>query len=369
VDLFKYTPVTGPTYLEQAEYINGYDKVSWVERYFTPGEFSIEASLNSGLKEFLPVGTFVSHNDTMEVMIVENHEIDDKKDEDSTIKITGRDATSFLENRIVGTNIVRAGSTLWPYILTGDVSWNQAVQLINDHINSPPCTANDVLPNFTAATSVSGEAAVVTRIMDYNTVLSELAKILAIDNCGIRTIRRNTFGSFGGSSAHTTFDIYRGADKTSKVMFSWVAGDIDSAKYLFTDKNYKTSAIMRGRWTQAVYDLPGYSGYTRRIMYVDCTDIDQHFTDPPVGDDLTWATIAMVVRGQQALTSQKSIAITQVDLSNTGDYHFRRDYNLGDLVMLDGNYGQKVSMRVTEFAEIQDAFGYSSHPTLSLPGV
>jgi hypothetical protein len=48
-------------------------------------------------------------------------------------------------------------------------------------------------------------------------------------------------------------------------------------------------------------------------------------------------------------------------------YQYRRDYNIGDLVSIDGNFGQTAVMRVIEYAEIEDENGNSGHPTLALP--
>jgi len=80
------------------------------------------------------------------------------------------------------------------------------------------------------------------------------------------------------------------------------------------------------------------------------------------------ALVAMQTRGRQALKSQKRIAITRTDISNMSEYQFRRDYNIGDLVTVDGNFGEIAVMRVIEFVEIEDEEGTSAHPTLAFPG-
>ena len=74
MELFKFVPGTTPTVLEQGQVINGYTSATWTERYSELGEFEIQTQLSSGLREFLPIGTLISHSNTLDVMIVENHE-------------------------------------------------------------------------------------------------------------------------------------------------------------------------------------------------------------------------------------------------------------------------------------------------------
>lgn len=366
MDLFKFTPVSVDTTLDQGERINYVDRVTWIERYNTPGEFTLEAKLSSGLRELLPLGTLISHMDTTEVMVVEDQQIKETHDDTSLI-ITGRSFVSFLENRLVGMNLARASSVVTPYTVTADYSWNQIVKVINDHIVNPPTDTNDSITNLVATHSMSGTGISEDRSIPYGDLLKNVTDLLKIDNLGVRTIRRNTFGAPSGSSTQSVINIYQGVDKTSKVMFSWVAGDIEEAEYLFTNRGHKTTALVIGQYIWAVVDGAG-SRYSRRMMIVDGTDIDGHLGEVPTApwDGITHAV--MSARGRQELAAQKQVSITRVDVSDNSTHMYRRDYGLGDLVAIDGNYGQIAVMRVTEYAEIEDETGKTGHPTLTLPG-
>lgn len=368
MDLFKFTPTvsTDATLLQNGQQINGYQKVMWVERYSEPGEFSIEAQLSSGLGNFLPLGTIISHADTLYVMIVENQEITEKEKEDPTLIITGRGFESYLENRVVGMNASKSNSAVTPYVLPADYTWNQAVKVINDHIVYTD-SVYDSLVNVIAQTSVTGTGASVSRNVDYGTVWERAAEILKVEDLGIKTIRRNTFGVLG-SSTQTVILVYRGVDKTSSIIFSWKAGDLSSAKYLFSNKADKNTALVLGQYVTTVVET-GPTQYDRRTMLVDAKDIDGHLGAMPSGATLTAVVNAMITRGQQVLAAQNRITLSQADISPTAKYQFRRDYDIGDLILLDGNFGQIVVMRVVEYAEIEDENGESGHPTLALPGV
>lgn len=379
MDLFKFTELisgTEPppqssngvdppnTTLQYGVSINGYSRVTWVERYSAPGEFSIEANLSSGLGNFLPLGTLISHVDTLEVMIVENHEIDDKIFSDPTIKISGRSFVSYLENRFVGANTTLTNQII-QYALTANYTWLQAVTMINDHIKTPSVQAGDVVDNMSATSTVSGTGESVARTIPYAILWEEVDKLLKIDNLGIRTIRRNPFGVLG-SSTESQINIYKGVDRTSEIMFSWSAGDISEAQYLFSQKTFKNAAVIVGKWVQTTTSIGGGgSHYTRRWMIVDGSKIDDQLTAMPVGGTLTAIVLAMQTLGNQALAAQTQKSITQVDLTDNVQPKYRKDFNLGDLVLIDGNYGAIATKMITEYAEIEDENGVTSHPTLS----
>jgi hypothetical protein len=365
LDLFKFTPGSDPTVLEQGRMIKGAKNVMWVERYRDPGEFEIQAPLSSGLREFLPAGTFVSHADTFEFMIVESHEISEEEGEDPLLKITGRSFETYLENRIVGVNQARSSSTIVEYNLAAANTWNQAVTLINDHILNTT-DPNDALGNIQATTTITGTGTNEARVIARGNVHAKLMELLAIDDIGIYSNRRSTFP--GGNPTFSTLSIHAGVNKSSSVIFSWKSGDLDSADYLFSDKKLKNSALVLGRYVYTMVDT-GPTKYDRRIALVDGTDLDGNLSAPPTGGALTTIIGKMQTRGRQALKSQNRLSLSRADISDVTKYQYRRDFKVGDFVTLDANYGQIAVMRVVEYAEIEDENGESGHPTLAIPGV
>lgn len=364
MDFFKFNPTGEQTFLERGEFINNLTNSMWVERYDTPGEFSFETKLSSGLREFLPLGTLISHIDTLEVMIVENHEIKETIEEDPSVVISGRSFPSYFENRVVGTIYQRSNASLYPYNLNAANSWDQIVTLINDHIGTG-AVAGDQLANISIVSSVSGSGTSTARTIDRGTLWDRVAELLKIDNVGIKTIRRNQF--HGDNVPNTSIVIYKGVDKSADVWFSWKSGDIDSANYLFTQKNDKNSAMVVGQYLSTVVDT-GPDKYDRRMMIIDATDLDGDLGEKPQGGVITPIITAMTTRALQTLAKQNLITISEAEISKTTRRQYRRDFNIGDLVTLDGNYNSTAVMRVVEYAEIEDENGESGHPTLALPG-
>jgi hypothetical protein len=358
MDLFKFTEVTDPTVLERGDFINNTTSIMWTERYAEPGEFEIVGQLSTGLREFLPLGTLISHVDTMEVMIVENHEIKEKTSEDPAVIVTGRTLDSFLDHRMIGVTVANGSSLVAEYILAAGLSWNQAVKLINDHL---------LLNNVIAQTNATGTGTNELRTINRGSALGALLDILAIDDLGIKTIRVNTFGFPGGRNTQTILLVHRGVNRANSVIFSWKGGDLETADYLFTDKKRKTAALVVGRYIFVV-ESSGPTNYDRREMIVDASDIDGHLNAAPTGSALTTVINKMHTRGRQALAKQNRVTISRADISKLTNYQYRRDFNVGDLVSLDGNFGQIATMRVVEYVEIEDENGESGHPTLAIPG-
>jgi len=367
MDLFKFIPGADPTDLKDGESINGITSASWTERYRDAGEFEILTPLSSGLLQFLPLGTFISHTNTLDVMVVENHNIQDDEDVDPVLSITGRSIEVLLEDRIVGANMAFTSNLVSPYLMAKERSWKQAVKIMKEHMNTALDPADNLakfVPWTNMAEDGEGETQSIGRISVYQAVL----ELLAFDNTGIRVVRRNSFGH-EGSEAITHFLVHAGVDKTDTVVFSRKAGDLEGAEYLWSNRTYANSALVVGRYVNVRYNVPGYSGYGRVSTVVKADDIDGHLTEPPVPTSPEMAEIItqMTVRGRVALANQNYINLIRADISEISKYQYRRDYDIGDIVTVDGNFGEIAPMRVVEYVEIMDENEEKGHPTLETP--
>lgn len=365
MDLFKLDAPVGaaPMNIVNGQLINGAKSVMWVERYSVPGEFQIKAKVSSGLREFLPVGTLISHTNTFELMIVENHEINEKVDEDPDLIITGRGFVSYLEQRIAGFNVARSNSLVGEYILpAASLLTTQIVELINAHIGST-ANASDVLDGVIVGADVLPLPAVPERTITIGPLLDEVQKLLALHDLGIKTIRANPFGP--GTATDITIRIYKGNDRSNQIVYSSRAGHLVSVDYLFTNKYDKNSVLVRGRYVQVTFD--GGPNYNNRQFIIDGSDLDGHLDTVPTGGVLTAIINRMTTRAMQALSNRESINIARADVATIDPYRYRTDYNLGDLVTLEANYGESAVMRVIEYVEIEDEEGESGHPTFSIP--
>jgi len=379
LEIFKFKDVGGgPVTLVQGEVINGIDDAMWVEKYRSPGEFKFKGNLSSGLQLSLPIGSLISHTNTAEVMMVESHKIIDESDKDTTIEVTGRSFDGYLDERIIGWSLYwqYAGQALAAapvYVLAAGTSYQQATALIRDGINTArtPAAADDRLINVNEFARITlpgvNYPGYPARNMRRESMLRGLLSILEIDDLGIRTVRPGVgITNVAPIADITRFVVHDGIDRSGDVVFSWDLGDLDGAEYLYTSKKNKTEAVIVGRYLDQVATSTE-TGINRREMAVDGSDIDNVFnTYPPAGAAKDQVLAAMALRGQSAVQGSNDVEIVSVNVSKTNPHRYRTDYDIGDLVLLDANYGVRRVVRVTEYVEIDNKDGSSGYPTLSI---
>lgn len=348
----------------QGRLINGTYNLTWIERYREAGEFQITGQMSSGVLDTLTKGTLVSHMDTRELMIVENIEINEARSESPTVSISGRSAITFLENRIVGANATIANNGAIPdYVLNANAPWTQAFTLLRFHILAAYAIyADDVLPGVAIAVNADGIPLPTwnpptARIIKRGTVYERLMEILEPVDFGVRSYRDLAGGD-------TTFWIHNGLDKSNLVVFSWDKGDLESTGYLTSSKKDKNTAFVTGN---AVYGRVNgtETGLNRRMIFLEDRDIDENQKPPHDASTYTALQAKIAVRGNDAIKANNSIEITAVDISPKTKYEYGRDYSLGDVVLIEGNYGASSKMRIVEYVYIEDESGQKGYPTLA----
>lgn len=348
--------------MEQAEIVNNLKTKMWVERYRNAGEFKFTADASSGMRDILPIGSFVSHVDTPEIMIVENHEISDEKGKPSELTISGRGLETDFEGRILGSNKASPYvGVVGDYALAADETWNQAVLMLMDHLDATVLVDDDnAWPYLTIATDIPAGGTEAARTIKRTNLHKALVDLLAIDELGIRVIRPQP------GVENTTLLIHKGTDRSSQLVFSYDTGEIESADYLWSNKKLKNAAFVSGKWVQVWVEGPEV-GYSRRVMQVDAADIDNAFQAAPVGEDLTTVIAAMEQRGRDALAAQNDISLTKAEVSReVNQNEYRVDFFVGDLVTIQGDYNEVSKMRISEYVEIEDQNGRIGYPTLTM---
>lgn len=367
MDIFKFVNPTDPLKMEQGQIIDGLKSKLWVERYLTAGDFKLVADASSDIKSLLPIGSFISHVDTSEIMIVENHEISDVKDRETQIIVSGRGFETYMEQRIVGSNkTFPVSGTPADYSVLAGYVWNQVVTLINNHI----LLANvvdpaDEVPFTQAITSIPGTSVSIDRTFDRRDLYTHILELLAIDNLGLRVVRPGPTNPLGAGSANTALFVHKGVDRSASIVFSYDTGEIVRAEYLWSNKKLKNQALVTGTWVETITTTTE-DKYDKRMMYVDASDIDEEYETAPSGGTLTAVVAKMQQRGLEALALQKEVALTKAEISKEAvKAKFRTDFEVGDIITVSGDFNETVPMRISEYVEVEDENGRSGYPTLT----
>lgn len=367
MDIFKFKNPTYPFKMEQGEIINDLKSKLWIERYRPAGEFKLIAEARSGIKEKLPIGSFISHTNTSEVMIVEDHEINDDRDKETEIAVTGRGLETYFSNRVVGSNVTFPVSTgVKDYPIAAGYSWVQARDLLQSHIYASILIDDDnAIYHTLVFHDVPGTGTSVARSIKEGDLYVRFLELLENDQLGVKIARPGSW--YPASTTSLSVVIHKGVDRTDDVVFSYDSGEIKSADYLWSNRKIKTAAVISGKWVKTFYSIGGV-GYNRRVMYVDASDIDNSLTAAPTGATLTNIVNYMQYRGWLALMAQKDVVLVKAEPDKeTGNMKYRDDFNVGDLIMVSGDYSEATAMVVSEYVEIEDENGFTGYPTLSMP--
>lgn len=387
------------TYYPEEEILEGIESKIWTERYLDPGEFQFTTKKVEFFLSELPEMTLVSHLDTNEVMMVEDHEI--TKDEDGIyeLTITGRSIDAFMEQRWLEAPHGKKYKMANNYTCAQAAEvllWNAFVNPTEVDVTHPGTGwfrfSTDQIPNVVVTDSVSGGSFSGRRWLSGGQAYPEMKKFLYWRRLGVRGIRpapdngavdildvgTGGAGLFSYVNAKTTalqFNVYMGVDRTqfqtdrTPVVFRAASGDILDAKYLRSIKDRKTvgTAVAEGMlqggiklWDQSLGGNQGTSskGWARRALWIDAGD-------PDSTDTVDFAADVNLI-GQDILDEKKLKRVVDGKISPKSQYKYGVHYKLGDLVTVAGDFGLTQDMRVSEYIRTEDQDGDIGYPTLEL---
>jgi hypothetical protein len=317
----------------------------------------------------LPEGTRLTLRETNQVMVVETHQIDRKKNTPQKLTIKGRDFCSILDRRVAIQSILAATAGKDWVLATktpSDVAWYIMDQICRAGLLS----ANDIFPasmcSFPAPSDYGTSTGptknfTVERGNLLNVVLGLLQESAQADPTtvpatpavvphGIRPVRPSA------AATAIALQIYVGTDKSGTVYFDGSRELLDDGTYLFSkvgsaNVGYGIGSNIAATMFEGAVEP---SGLDRRVGLIDGSGTD--LTDPNVLKNYM----------SMSLAEASETAIFDGNINpDLNPYKFNIDYGLGDIVRLAGDYGLDESARVTEYIRSEDATGQKAYPTLS----
>jgi len=359
----------GTTY-KNGEIVNGLYKKLWVERYLEPGEFTLVGTPTRELRESLAIGTLISHTNSKEVMIVEDQQIEDGQN--PVFTVTGRSFDSILESRVAtdsglgfnGPNnsgtapLVLYDQTAWPYRFEDVTPPELVVELMRDQIGSDTGIRTTFrIPYIEISNAITTTYNSEDQDVPRGDLYTKIKDILDGIDAGIKVRRPDN------SHEKIRVIVHKGTNRKDTVRFSYLRGEVTKAKYFWSTRNYRNAAYISTRY-QGQYVVPasgsGLSGLDRRVMFIDATDVNK-------GETTAQKNLIKSVlqnRAKRELRKHRLKTVFEAEISPQNRYEFRKDYDVGDLVYVDGNYDVSAVMRVTEFVESDEGNGTVGIPTL-----
>ena len=357
--------------------IDTFHSAIWTERYYGDGEAELVVPATTEFIQMLKEGTFLREKDSNEVIIIEKLEID----KEGKLKVTGESLLKFLNNRFIRVSPLHQ-DRYWA--ITGGPGWAlwaivyymcvEGSPYLNGQaptgIPNPQALA---IPNLWLST-YDESLPVVNIAVPYAPIFDALYQIATTYQLGMSLYLE----SATEERYQLRFRNYRGLNRTSaqtvnaQVRFSPSMDSLTDVEELRSIESFKTQVhsfapsnpddlATTAGLAQYISGV-SYTGFDLRAMQVFAEDI----TTDTINGDANLLLSILNQRAHDALTKNSFVKVVDGEIVPTAQFKYGRDYNLGDIVELQGNSGIVQNARVTEYIRTQDDTGERAYPTVAI---
>lgn len=357
--------------------IDKFKSLIWTERFQESGDFQLDIVSSYKARSLLKADTYLAMNKSNYVMRIETVEDDVNEDGEKLLIVKGRslevllyDRVAYLANAATQTTTTDSGTG---ETTTTDVKWTitntpAAVcrKIFHDICVTGTLDPNDVIPFINEGTFMPDDTIIepidpITVDISPTTVYDAISQIAQVWQLGFRLLRQQDMSKLW-------FDIYVGSDRTTAqtvlpaVVFAPEMDNLQNTKELMSIEGAKNVAyVYSPAGFQMVFAVgvdPEIEGFERHVLVVDASDI--------TADSTTDVAAALQQRGYEKLAENRTYQAFDGEISQSSQYVYGRDYNLGDVVETRNVDGITNNMRVTEQIFVEDVDGERSYPTLTL---
>lgn len=363
--------------------VENYSSLIWSERYFVNGDFQLLSTDIANCMAALPKETYVTLRETTVPMMIEDHKIVNTPDEGPALQVTGRTLETALERR-ASVNSLPAATARTAWSITAakesDAAYKALRVVLGDvarlRTDDSQPLASEVAMGATVLPSLSPAVDAKDAIPEFNLILPKdyssltptsyeigakdlyttVLDLVRTNNHGLKAVRPDPITAPGKTT--TDLEIYNGANLTSLVKFDARFDQFDSATYLFSARGSTNLGYIYGpNGSNKVLktSAPEPSGLARRVLLVDETS-DSTLNTSPLRNS----------RGLNELYKYNVTALFDGEISVQVAKGYNRDYFLGDIILLVGEYGMSEQVRVAEFIRSSDASGEKAYPTFEV---
>lgn len=378
------------------ETIDEFVSAIWTERYSVAGDFQLVVPATDENVTRLAEGTYLGLRGTKEVMIVETQQI-----EEGLLTLTGPSLLEFLNQRFLwarNPDSSAADSRIKDYTDATKKPGAFLADLVTKWAISPTAMTSSWAPAnlewtyeaipFLTLGPVDASGDVQRLTAPTGPLYEAIVQLATKYKVGVSLYLELADPMSGYSLKFTT---YQGKDRTSDqevyplVRLTPELDGLNKIKEIRSLANYKNVVYVyyQGEISKHLAEpsLPEPEGFARRVLVTDAAG-------EPVGRKVektqfsgywgSWGTYSVTVVGsgeitafraqnaKDALANHNYIRAVDGESSPINDYQYGVDYELGDLIELQGLTGAIGKARVTEFIRSQDKNGERSYPTISV---
>lgn len=349
-----------------------YESLIWTERYNELGDFEIVVPDNRVNRQAFVKDRLITIPLSKRVMWVRVIETETDDDNKQVLRVTGPSIERLLADRPL---LLSRGGALPEAVTYTDSGTALAVtqKMFNNICVTGTAGTEFRLDNYTSTSTTpqgdlynAASADVITvefGITDLYTGIQQLATDYGI---GYRLVLQEADAM--GREVKLNFMAYMGNDRTIQngslkpVIFDRGLDNLLGVKEVVSNDSHKNAALIitKNKTALILGDGAVLDGVDTKLktIVVDATDITT-----AIGTTLD---TQINVRAQMELAKYRETFTLDGEISQTSQYVYGRDYNLGDLVLVRSASGATNQMRVTEQIISSDSSGITAYPTVSL---
>ena len=356
--------------------IDKFTSAIWTERYYGDSEVELVVPPTLDMIQILPVGTFLSLVGSKEVMIINTADIENDK-----LKVTGTSLLSFLNNRFIRASVAHADRYWYISGMTAGQVLSYIVQ--NMCISGPyldgsvaigiPQNLKNLLPiPGLSIKSSDSSGANISIGVPFGPVYDALRDIATTYLIGMQI----TLESATDTAYSIQFRSYKGIDRTSGqsvnpvIRFSPLMDTLTDIKELQSIASLKTVVF------SFAPSNPGGLATTAGVAQVPSTGFDlralmtfeEDITTDMIGGSSATLLALLNQRANNALANNHFAKAIDGQIVPLNQFQYGVDYNLGDLIEVQGNSKIVQTSRVTEYIRAQDQAGERAYPTVAMLG-
>lgn len=334
--------------LERIGVIDSYNSLIWVKRYYKAGDFELFLPATVKNFELLQEDFYLQRDDDDRAMIIETLQLQTDAELGNHIIVSGRSLESILSRRVI-----------WSQTNLKDTVENAIHKVIFDNCIGRQQTARRI--SLLDLAPVNGYTETIEQQTTGDNIAEWLETVCRTYGYGWKiTIKDGRF----------VFSLYKGIDRTYGnaagnpfVVFSPDFDNLINSNYIKDKQNYKNCALVSGEGNGktrisvgvgTAWDLERYE------MFIDARDLSTNDGEITTEE----YQLLLAERGKQKLAEQAITTAFDGEVDAEGVYTYKKDFDIGDIVQAENEYGIKAKSRIVEIIENEDESGRRTVPTL-----
>ena len=331
--------------LSPVHVIDSFASLIWTKRYFSYGDFELYVPASKDILKIIGADSFIVRDDDSSVMVVEKIVLNTDAENGDYYIISGRSLESILLRRVFRKQFVCSDTTI-----------NGAAQKMVTECQKAdaPSQTYRKISGLTVDTGHEFSANIQTQFTG-QTLLDGIISLCRPLGIGIKM-------EISGTNLVVSF--YRGEEK--QVIFSPEFDNIISSQYALDTTKYSNVAYVAGEGEGSARKISGvwagtvnqFSGLALREMFVDARDISSNNGEIETPEYYGMLT----ARGYEKLAENSVAQSFNADIEPRVSFKYKTDYDLGDIVTVQNEYGISELTRIVEVIESWDDTGYKCIP-------